>query len=154
MYIQIVDIISRWEVLEKLARDRQVQSRDLAGIYAEVQSMKSAIEDSTAVLNHNCYEDVLDLEETIKKIQVQIKHGSITLYNVTVGLLNTVYKPNKNFILLLQSSKVDLVQQRGRLVGIQGRVQDYAKCNPRVRMGKFKEELLNIETRLTSEPDR
>ena len=69
----IIDIISRWEILEKLARDRQVQSRDLASIYADVLSIKSTVEDCTAVLNHNCFEDVLDLEETIKKIQVCIE---------------------------------------------------------------------------------
>ena len=79
-----VDIISRWEVLENLARDRQVQSRDLASIYADVLSIKSTIEDSTAVLNHNCYEDILDLENTIKQIQVcLIRITKVTTTNYT-----------------------------------------------------------------------
>ena len=64
------------------------------------------------------------------------------------------YCINQRFVSLLQSGKVELVQQRGRLVRIQGRVQDYAKSNPRVRMGKFKEELLNIETQLALKQDR
>ena len=57
-------------MLEKLARDRHVQSRDLASIYTEVQSVKSTIDDAVAVLSHNCFEDVVDLENTIKQIQV------------------------------------------------------------------------------------
>ena len=54
---------------------------------------------------------------------------------------------------MLQSSKVELVQQRGRLVGLQGRTREYAKCYPHVRMNKFKEDLLNVQSRLASEQD-
>ncbi len=47
-----------------------------------------------------------------------------------------------------------IVQQRGHLKDLETRIQDYSMTNTNVRMGNFKEELLNLQSQLTAEQDR
>ncbi len=92
IFVTFPDIIGQWEVLEKLAVERQKQSKDLSEIYNDLMSVKSVIHDVTAASDHSCFEDVTDLESTIKQLQVK---ALILIFLHSYVIVWYVWKGNK-----------------------------------------------------------
>ena len=69
-YSYIPDMVSKWQSLAVLAAERQKQSACLASIYHNLITVKSSLQDITDELDKDCFDNVTDLEHSIKVLQV------------------------------------------------------------------------------------
>ncbi len=74
-------------MLEKLAHERHAQSRGVAALYADVESVRAAVQGAADLLQHACFEDATDLENTIREMQVSRRVRSFVLHFIHVSEL-------------------------------------------------------------------